>query len=321
MKRAHLILWLLIAALASWSGSARADRQPSEEAAPTEPVDQPVDPRAAELKRQGDALMFDLRYEEALALYQQSYAIDPNPALLYNQGRAHQARGSFPEALQMLERFDAEAPDNLKERVPNLAELIGQLRNNVTELTIRCNVNGAKVLLHNREIGATPLKRLVVNAGNAEVQVSAAGHLTVTKKIVLPGGGKLELPIELKTIAGATVLAVRSPVAGAIVFVDGARIGVTPAEANVKPGKRLVVLRHDDYEEATTTAIVEAGVRKQIDVPLVELPAIYEAWWFWTGIGAVAAGVTVGVILGVTEGPVVEGDIPPGVVQAPLISF
>jgi tetratricopeptide (TPR) repeat protein len=157
MKRAHLILWLLIAALASWSGSARADRQPSEEAAPTEPVDQPVDPRAAELKRQGDALMFDLRYEEALALYQQSYAIDPNPALLYNQGRAHQARGSFPEALQMLERFDAEAPDNLKERVPNLAELIGQLRDNVTELTIRCNVNGAKVLLHNREIGATPL--------------------------------------------------------------------------------------------------------------------------------------------------------------------
>jgi hypothetical protein len=62
-------------------------------------------------------------------------------------------------------------------------------------------------------------------------------------------------------------------------------------------------------------------VRKQIDVPLVELPAIYEAWWFWTGIGAVAAGVTVGVILGVTEGPVVKGDISPGVVQAPLISF
>ncbi len=62
---------------------------------------------AALLKQQGDALMDALDYPGALRKYEEAYAKHADAALLYNQGRALELMGRFPEALDLLRRFDA----------------------------------------------------------------------------------------------------------------------------------------------------------------------------------------------------------------------
>jgi tetratricopeptide (TPR) repeat protein len=278
--------------------------------------------RATELKGQADAAMLDLRYDEALSLYQQAYALNANPALLYNQGRAHQARGSFPLALAMLERFEREAPADLKARVPKLAELIAEVRAKVSHLTVKGNVAGAQLFVRNLPVGVLPLSApLSLNAGPATIRLSAKGYRPLEKKVVLPGGDRLSLELALLPLRSTGRLSVRSPVAGATVFIDGKVVGTVPAEAELKPGKHKVTLHHDDYEDASTHVVLDAGSNKSISVELEELPAFYEKWWFWTSVGVVAAGAAVVVGFRMTEAPVEEGSIAPGQVSAPLLTF
>src|SRR5437899_856477 len=63
--------------------------------------------RVGALKKRGDDAMDSLRYADALAAYSEAYSLSKDPALLYNKGRADQALGDYPSALQELERFNA----------------------------------------------------------------------------------------------------------------------------------------------------------------------------------------------------------------------
>ena len=76
-----------------------------------DPAPAPSDPAAAlGAKQRGDDALVNGRPAEALALYKEAYAARPDPALVYNIGRAHQALGDFPSALDHLEQFEATAP-------------------------------------------------------------------------------------------------------------------------------------------------------------------------------------------------------------------
>src|SRR4051794_30916405 len=103
MARSHRsISALLLVALATASPRASFAQAPPAAAAPAVS-------RAAELKKRGDDAMDSLRYDDALAAYAEAYGITRDAALLYNQGRALQALGRYPEALASIERFAKEA--------------------------------------------------------------------------------------------------------------------------------------------------------------------------------------------------------------------
>lgn len=333
-KRFRVLVAVVLTILASVS-TAHAqypdDDVPSPDPEPAEPTEaEPADPgepgaprdkqaAAAELKAKGDTAMLDLRYDEALDFYEKAYALDPNPALLYNQGRAYQARGSFPEALSMLRRFDAEAPPELRARVPRLDELIAELERKVTNLTVVVNVAGARLVVGTRDLGTSPAPMTVVNAGDAVIKASKKGYRVLEKKVVLEGGKAQTVNLTLVPLKTTGLLQVRS-VAGALVFVDGKEVGSVPTDVEVEPGEHTVVVRHDDYEEAHTTVVLDAGQTKLHQVDLVPIPPIYERWWFWSGIGAVSATAAVVVVAAFLEGPVEEGNIEPGAVAAPLVT-
>src|SRR6185295_7621747 len=101
MRRAKIISSLLLSA---WLLPAVVPIAAAQERAPA--ADQA---RASELKQRGDVAMDALRYGEAVDAYVQAYAISKDPALLYNRGRALQALGDFPGALEALESFSAAA--------------------------------------------------------------------------------------------------------------------------------------------------------------------------------------------------------------------
>src|SRR5258708_21264757 len=104
-----LVVAVMIAALSSASLAAAEGKSTG---------DKESEQRAADLKKKGDAAMDSLHYQDALTAYDEAYALNHDPAILFNRGRALQALGEFPQALEQLERFSAEAPAALKSKVP-----------------------------------------------------------------------------------------------------------------------------------------------------------------------------------------------------------
>lgn len=311
---ALFVLVALVTAVAAWprvahaQGASGASSRGSDE------------DRAAALKARGDSAMLGLRYQEALDAYRESYALTKNPALLYNQARAHQALGDFPAALELLERFDVEAPADVKGRLKRLPELIADIRSRVTELTLRTSVSGARVILGDKVIGTTPLPQVVkTSSGRVTLQVLEEHHQPYTKVVDLPGGGAVTLDVELVRKDVSAVVVIGASVHGAHVTVDDKPIGEAPVELVVRAGEHKILVDAVGYEPSTASVVVRAGERRSLDLMLTKEAPITAKWWFWSGVGVVVlAGVATTVVM-LTPRPADRGTISPGQVSAPLV--
>jgi hypothetical protein len=280
--------------------------------------------RAAELKKRGDELMDLLKPEEAVRAYEDAYAITADPALLYNKGRAYGVMGRFPEALEALEAFDKKAPLDLKAKVPQLASLIAEMRAKTSTLSLRGSVAGARVMLSDRvigQIGSDGALRIVVNAGKGRLEVTKEGFLPYKREIDLPAAGTLSLEAALAPQHSAGVLVVNANTRDSVVFVDGRAVGAPPVEVPVEAGPHAVKVTADGYSDIETRAVVEPASRKELALELRK-KTVFEAWWFWTAVGvvAVAGGIAIG-YAATTEREAGTGDIAPGRVRGPLVSF
>lgn len=162
--------------------------------------------RAAELKKQGDELMHSSHFREAVGAYEQSYAAVPNPAILYNRGNALQQLGDLPAALDMFEKFLADAPESLKSRVPNLSKTIEELAAQVATVAIDCPVAGAAVVVRGKTAGTTPLGAPIrVVPGPATIDVTASGYASFHQDATLTGGATATIKVELAKLAGPGV--------------------------------------------------------------------------------------------------------------------
>jgi hypothetical protein len=313
MRVRLVVAFLLALFLALHAHGALADEQGS----PAE--------RAAELKQRGDAAMDALRYDDALSAYGQAYAISHDPAILYNMGRVHQARGEYPEALDVLLSFDRDAPPSLKQRVPLLAELIADVRSKVVFVTIKANVVGARVIVRDRVIGVTPLPGEVrLSAGRAVVEVTADDYLPFRREVDLVGGTQFALDAQLSRKPSSTVLVIRTVPSAASVLVDDKSGASSPAEVAVAPGAHRVLARHDGYDPLDTSAFVAPGERKELDLSLVpSTTAITGRWWFWTGVGVVvvAAGAVITYALLTPRSADQGNGFMPGQVASRLVAF
>jgi hypothetical protein len=262
-----------------------------------------------------------LEYQAALDAYERAYAIDKNPALLYNRGRTLQALGRYPEALEQLEAFEREAPAELKARVPKLRELISEVKGRVSTLTLASNIKGARVLVRRQLVGTTPLSPIRLSSGTATIEVVADGYHPFKQTVTLPGGGQSSVHATLHSKTTTGVLEITSPIVGADVFVNGSRLGTAPAQTVLKAGEHRVLVRREGYEEAETTAVISAGRTTRLDMRLDQPPPITARWWFWTGVGVIVVGGVVLTAALLTEREADRGDIPPGQVSGPLLSF
>ena len=265
------------------------------------------------MKGKGDAAMVELKYAEALSLYEQAFELSKDPALLYNRGRALAALTRLPEALAMFEAFNRQAPESLKAKVPDLGAFMDEIRSKIAILTVEVKPKGATVRIGDLVLGPAPLDKKQVNAGPAKIVVTAEGYEPLEKLVELPGAKATTFSFALVPKDKRGTLVVRS-VAGASVTIDGAPAGDVPTERRLPPGSHEITVEHPDYYTATSNVVLAVGEKKLIDVPLEAEPAAYETWWFWTILGGVAAGgaaVGIGVAL-TTERGVDEGSIPPG---------
>ena len=280
------------------------------------------DPLARELKASGDEAMASLRYEEALQAYERATEVEAHPVLLFNRARALQALQRYPEALDHFEAFRRDASPELLARAGKLDELVARLRAQISTLEVICNVADATVLVRGKKVGVTPLKEpLRLNAGPATISVMADGHHPYRQELELPGAGQQRIQVKLVPMKTAGRLTITSPVAGAMVSIDGKRLGVVPAETTLSDGRHRVRVAHPDFRPAETAVEVVKGESKTVDVKLERKPGLLSKWWFWTGAGVVVAGGVGLTVALTTERKASRGDIPPGTVSAPLVRF
>lgn len=96
-------------------------------------------------------------------------------------------------------------------------------------------------------------------------------------------------------------------------MVDGRAVGDAPAEVRLGPGKHALVVQHDDAPEVATAVVLGEHEQRVVDVPLAISRPLVKRWWFWTGVGVLAAGGAVAIgVAATTERRFTPGTISPG---------
>jgi len=152
----------------------------------------------AKLKETGDAKMHELHFREALEQYDGAMKLGGGAAIQYNRARALQGLGDYPRALDALEEFVRTAAPELRARVPQLDELIADLRGHVATVLIVSNVEHATVRIGHDVVGTTPINVPVrVSVGHVTIEASAPGWRTKTEDLTLSSGEtKVDLALE-----------------------------------------------------------------------------------------------------------------------------
>jgi tetratricopeptide (TPR) repeat protein len=137
---------------------------------------------------------------------------------------------------------------------------------------------------------------------------------------------------------------VRCNVPGARVMIRGTWKGTTPLAADIvtMPGAARVEVVADGYRPFQRDVVLAAGTATRLDAVLLdrkllapsteeragdareerESGSITTKWWFWTSLGVVAtATATVAVVALTRDHHAPSGDITPGQVSAPLVTW
>ncbi len=307
----RLAAWAVVLLGVAWSSAALPDDSTPENKQP-DAGEVPAS-RADALRMQGNAAMDSGRPADALWAYDLAFQLSKDPALFYNRGRALQALTRYPEALQSLERFGREAPDELKRRVPGLDQLLTELAERVATLRISTAVASARVRINDRVIGTTPLVGdLKVNAGPTLVEAEAEGYLPYSKRLNLPGAAitTLKIPLVVKERRG--LLRIRATEPRAVVRVDGVSHGITPVDVLSPSGMHTVMVTKEGYLDISSSTFVAPGQTKDLVFSLQAEPGLVSKWWFWTAAGTAIVGAVATILLLNTERSPDSGSIPPG---------
>lgn len=272
---------------------------------------------AGRIKSAADVLMDQERYADALSLYEKAYEMSGDPALLYNEGRALEMMGEYPEALDKLEEFDDVAPASLRARVPGLSEHIADLKSRIATVVLHTNAPTARVLLRDKAAGTIGKElRLRTRAGPATIEVTAEGYEPFRRDYELSAGATLVVDAQLVPKKRDALVVVRTTPA-ADIAIDGRAIGRAPLEVHVAPGSHELFAHASGHVDEKVSMSLALGERRDVDLQLESTPPITARWWFWTAIGVVVVGGAATAYALTTERSPSSGTFTPGKVPAP----
>ncbi len=265
---------------------------------------------ASAWKDKGDAAFDERRFSDAFESYQVAQKTHRDARLHYNIAQSLSALERYPEALEAYQAFLAEAPPGTlnEAQQATLFRLVEELKGKLTRLDLTCDVVGARVLVRGKAVGTTPLAGAVVlNAGEAKLEVLAEGYKPYSTTMVLSGGATVPLRTRLERVDFTGLLSVTSNVAGAQVSVDGAPVGVTPLQVRTKQGSHVVVVKAPAHVEQSRMTTIAPGKRTEVLVSLERAPDYTTAYiGFGLGAAGLAAGTATGILAYVRLGKAKE---------------
>ncbi len=176
-------------------------------------------------------------------------------------------------------------------------------------LRIQCPVDGARWEIDEGTDGAvkgmTPLgEPLALPAGTHTIRVSKEGFLPYSDVFDVTPGGTTEIEIDMALYSGR--LRVDAQPVPVEVNVDGKPWGPAPVTVELSIGEHVIRLTKPGYVEEVRKTAIKTGQTTDLAVKLlpeaeVQVAAagepIYKKWWFWTVLGAVAAGVVIPTVI------------------------
>lgn len=246
--------------------------------------DPPAAKRQAETKLQeGVMLLKEHRYAEALARFQQGYALVPSPLILYDFGLAQLGMGDDAQALQSFEDFlrsATAAPEDKRRKASGYRD---DLRKRVGLVTLNADVRAGSVRLDGRDLGVVELPRRFYLAPGAHEFVVSAGDVTQTAAVTCSPG-------DTQTLAVAVSRRPPQPPAPVVVMPLDSRPAANPSPPSAasppSPAVGLLVRQPATPDARTPSGPVARDHR--------------DRWWALAvaGTGAVSmgAGLTFGLL-------------------------
>jgi len=147
----------------------------------------------------GVELFEEGKYSEALAEFEQAYALESHPLVLYNLAAAHRALSQYAQAVDFYKRFLAEGkgivrPKQLARGERELADLLRR----VARIEVSTTPEGATVSVDGRPVGPSPLDQpLLLGPGDHLVGATLDGYEPAERAVRVAAGDSLAVALSL----------------------------------------------------------------------------------------------------------------------------
>ncbi|HLC15117.1 MAG TPA: serine/threonine-protein kinase, partial [Thermodesulfovibrionia bacterium] len=158
-------------------------------------------------------------------------------------------------------------------------------------LVVKSEPSDAKCYLNEELVGTTPIE-MNLKPGKYSLEVKKEGYKPYSEKsVIIEAGGQIVLPVTLtkdsdnvsapdqekpvepEKVITTCALLVESTPAGASVYIDEQRKGITPyREDNLSPGSYWIKVQKDGYDDFERQVQVNPGKRAEVDVVLKKRP-------------------------------------------------
>lgn len=155
--------------------------------------------------KNGVRLFDEGKYSEALAEFEQAYALESHPLVLYNLAAAHRALSQYAQAVDFYNRFLAEGKGvvRAKQLARGQRELSEVLRL-IAKIDVTTDPEGAVVSVDGRTVGPSPLGQpLILGPGDHVVRATLEGHESAERAIRVAAGDSLEVALTLAKVPEA----------------------------------------------------------------------------------------------------------------------
>lgn len=275
------------------------------------------DPR--HLFAEGVELLQQQRFADAVQRLEQARALLEAPAVLFNLALAQRGLGRYVDADRTIARYLELSAGRLRShRRREIDALRAEVRAAIAQLVIRVDAlpASATVSLDGRRLADAEINHPIeVDPVEHVARVEGAGlEVDERRQSLAPGQhGELRLtlrpfppPVAIAPIVERrprdSALVVESTVAEATVYLDRRPVGQGAFRTRVAPGVHEIEVRLDDYETFHLRLTVIADHDERVFAPLRRRPqSIATRWWFWTGIGVVAAGTATALAFGLSS--------------------
>ncbi len=140
-------------------------------------------------------------FAQARASFEEAHRILPNPRVLANIAACFAQEGRAPEAVRTYRRFLREARDAPDRSRRDAQRAIAALAQDVGDVVLIVEPNGATVLIDGEEVGTAPLPGpTAAEPGTRTVEVRAAGHSPFSRSVTVPAGGEVNVSILLHAL-------------------------------------------------------------------------------------------------------------------------
>ncbi len=179
---------------------------PAKSKPPAPPTADVATTKAKDAFLTGQRFYKEARYADAIAKFEEAYALKPSPVLFYNIGRCHEQLGDVPKALRSYRDYlrmapDAKDKDTVNDAIANLERRLKE--KGLQQLLVFADPPSATIEVDGKVLGNSPAS-VELSAGNHRLVVKAEGFEPADRSFVMQTARATEMTINLRPVVKAT---------------------------------------------------------------------------------------------------------------------